>query len=170
MVFPGAGFPPQRRVEARRYSMARAFGPGNGSRISAQSRMASHAVATVFRPSPRGRDPHLPRVARPALQNGLGGLLQETLCRAGTGPALSLSLHPSGGGLQPQHASNRTRRMKVGLCRRLTGWRFWRIAATPLQRTGADPRVCPRCGKGRMAVARWFDAKSLSPPFFSKTV
>ena len=35
--------------------------------------------------------------------------------------------------------SNRTRRMKVGLCRRLTGWRFWRNAAMPPERTGADP-------------------------------
>ena len=66
--------------------------------------------------------------------------------------------------------SNRTRRVKVALCRRLTGWRFWRNAVMPLERSGADPWACPRCGKGRMAVARWFDSRSLSPPFFGKTV
>ena len=66
--------------------------------------------------------------------------------------------------------SNRTRRVKVALCRRLTGWRFWLAAVKMPERSGADPWACPRCGKGRMAVARWFDAKSLSPPFFGKTV
>jgi len=66
--------------------------------------------------------------------------------------------------------SNRTRRVNVKLCRWLTGWRFWRNAALPPERTGADPWLCPRCGKGKMIVTRWFDSKSLSPPIVGKTV
>lgn len=65
---------------------------------------------------------------------------------------------------------NRNRRKKMRLCRNLAGRRRCKVPSVDkLARTGTDPWVCPRCGRGRMTIIRRFDSRSLSPPLIGIT-
>ena len=62
--------------------------------------------------------------------------------------------------------SNRNRRVKVRLCRRLAGRCRPKIHQAKI---GIGPWLCPYCGRGRMIVTRWLDRRTLSPPLVKAT-